>query len=102
MLHRPATRSPDGRSRCALLESHRREVARFVLVVAREGLIEYVAPIIDHRFQKAVGIELRIRTAARGAARIVQPIWPVLALHSPFNERRESLLKMEQPVLDPS
>ena len=50
----------------ARVERDRDEVARPVLFVAGERLVEHLAPVVDHGLEQAVGVERVVRASAGG------------------------------------
>ena len=97
----------------ARLQRHRGEVAHPVLVVAREGLVEHLAPVVDHGLEQAVGIERArsaptpargwhnaaswrrgrafMRASTKGVRPLLQMVKPVLDACAAFLSRRTSL-----------
>ena len=57
------------RRRVARLQRRRDEIARPVLFVALERVVEHLAPVVDHGLEQAVGVERR-RSARSPAARL--------------------------------
>src|SRR5438874_2015601 len=89
------------RNRVAGFQRHRGKIANLVFVISPKGIVENLAPSIDHRLDETVSVKRCVRWSACGAAGVVKPSCAMDCLHSPFNKWRQASLKMVEAALNP-
>jgi hypothetical protein len=71
-------------------ERHRGEVPHPMFLVAPKGLVENIAPIVDHGLEQTIFVECRAGRTTLGAAGIMQPVRAVPGLHAGFDKGRQA------------
>src|SRR5260370_15897099 len=93
-------RQSEMRSGIAGFERHRGEVPHPMFLVAPEGLVEDLSPVVDHGLEQPVFVECRAGRTALRAAGIMQPVRAVPGLHAPFDKGGKAAAQMIKPALD--
>src|SRR5271166_636655 len=81
-------------------ERHRSEVPHPIFLVAPEGLVKNLAPIVDHGLEQTVFVECGAGRTALGAAGIVQPVRTVPGFHACFDKGGKAAPQVVEPALN--